>query len=128
MGILQQARKDWNRHITSTSGAGEDITFVSVDGTQTANVRGLAMSHHLKFDTDGSAVNSKNTHITVYEKDLVNQGYTVRDAKDVVALHKHKVSYPDSTGVIRDYLVLEYFPDETVGIITCILESYAPIN
>tara|TARA_R110000751_G_scaffold152219_1_gene257347 strand:+ start:135 stop:512 length:378 start_codon:yes stop_codon:yes gene_type:complete len=124
MGLLELGRKDWRKHITDSSGAGVDLAFVSPDDLQTANIRGLAMAHHLSFDADGNPVNSKNTHITFAESDLVAAGYTVRNTKEIVALYQHKISYADSTGVVKNYVVTQAFPDETVGIITCILNNY----
>lgn len=123
-GVLEMARNDWKKHITSTSGAGEDISVTTPDNATTVNVRGLAMSHHLNFDTEGHVVNSKSTHISISEKDLTDQGYVVRNIKNIVALHKHKISFADSTGVTKNYLIIQAYPDETVGLITCVLGNH----
>lgn len=127
MGILDRARNDFKKHITSASGAGEDIlieTPVGAPVNGSANVRGLAMKHHLSFNTDGQMVNSKNTHITISESDLVELNYPIRNTKSEVSLHLHKVTYTDSSGTDATYLIIQSFPDETLGVITCILGDY----
>jgi hypothetical protein len=36
----------------------------------------------------------------------------------------HLVNVKDSTGNLRNYVIMENFPDETLGMITCILGDY----
>jgi hypothetical protein len=42
-----------------------------------------------------------------------------------VALQGHKVAVADSTGVVKNYVVREQYPDETIGLIVLILGTYA---
>lgn len=129
--LILQARKDWQRH-TSSGGFEEDITFQtpeSVVAPFEVIVQGLAIKHNLKVDTDGNAVSSKNVHITVSEALLVAAGYPVRNAKNEVDLIDHKIKYADSSGNgLQEYVILQAFPDETVGIITCILGDFVVIG
>lgn len=127
--LTLQARKDWQR-ITSSGGFEEDIIFQTPDSfasLATATVKGLATKHNLDVDTDGNAVSSKNVHITVSEALLVEAGYPVRNDENEVSLIDHKVQYSDSTETEgQNYVILQCFPDETVGVITCILGDGEP--
>ena len=124
--LTLQARKDWQR-IISSGGFEEDIIFKTPDSVVPfveVTVQGLATKHHLSVDSDGNAVSSKNVHITISEDSLATAGYPVRNSNKEVSLIDHKVDYTDSTGVLKNYVVLQCFPDETVGVITCILGDY----
>jgi hypothetical protein len=124
-GILQAARKDARAYVTK-GGFEEDIELISVDGTISVNITGLATKHHITFDTDGNAVNEKNVHICIVESVLCDLGYPVRDASGEVNLRRHLVNFPDSTGIMKNYIVRENLPDEALGLIVCILEDYTP--
>lgn len=82
----------------------------------------LASKHHLGVDPEnGNPVNSKNAHVSLPESKLVSLGYTVRNASNEVSLIGHKVEYTDSSGTLCKYRINETFPDETLGVIVCIL-------
>jgi hypothetical protein len=109
------------------SGFAVSMTFTNPSVTQTATIAGLHTKHNLSVDTDGTRVNTKNTHISFSEAELNAAGYTTRPAGDTgpVNLYKHKVEVKDSTGVNKTYQVDEAYPDETLGLIVCILGDYA---
>ena len=125
--ITDLARADWKR-LTTIGGFEENITFKTPSSFVTpveVTVQGLATKHHLSVDTDGNAVSSKNVHISVHEDVLNDVSYPVRDTTTLeVSLINHLISFPDSTGVLKNYVVLQSFPDETVGMITCILGDF----
>lgn len=106
---------EWTRPIVMTPPGGPDYT-----------VTGIHTKHHLSVDASYEKfVNFKNSHIAVTEKQLVDLGYPLRDANANVQLAKHQVQVPDSTGVIKKYVVDQWFPDETLGLITMILGDKA---
>lgn len=126
MNLIKQARKD-ALAITSnlSSGFGREIAITPVGGGTTVNIIGLATKHHLGFDpTTGVSVNVKNAHITFHESLLTDQGYVVRNAKGEVSLYNHKVVTADSTGLDKEYVIREFFPDESLGLIVCILGDF----
>lgn len=102
----------------------EDILLSTPDGSLAITSKGLASKHHVNFDTDGLPVNSKNAHICLDENDLASKGYVVRDSQSEVNLINHRVDVKDSTGLIKKYVIKETFPDETLGMITCILGDF----
>lgn len=121
--LLKAARADAKRY-TSSGGFEEDITIKTPNGAITANITGAATKHHISFDSDGNQINSKNAHIRIVEDDLVALEYPVRNASGEVELINHLVSVPDSSLVVRNYIILETFPNETMGVIVCILGDY----
>lgn len=121
--ILQKARRDARKYITRGGGE-ENITLTSADGLTVLETKGWVSKHWINFDTDGSSVNSKNAHITLDEALLVESNYPVRNENGEVFLRKHRVSTPDSTGIVKNYVILEWLPDETLGLIVCILGDY----
>jgi hypothetical protein len=117
---LERARSDWKR-FSSAGGFEVDLTFETPSGGTSVTVQGIGIKHHLSIDTDGQNVNALNSHISVCEELLVEAGYPTRDSDEIVSLYGHKVSFEDSTGIEKSYFINQSYPDETVGIITCIL-------
>jgi len=103
---------------------GFDNPITLVKGTSTVIVSGLTPVHHLVFSTDGQPVNSKNAHVTVSEMSLNAKGFVCRNTKGEIWLKDVLISFADSTGTIKNYIVKENFADETLGVITLILGSY----
>lgn len=120
---LQKARRDSKKYITK-GGFEENIILKSVPGLIEIETTGFVSKHWINFETDGSASNSKNAHITLDEAELVAKDYPVRNADKEVYLFNHRVSTPDSSGVTKEYVIKEWYPDETLGLIACILGDY----
>ena len=101
-----------------------EIQMITPDNLTTINIVGWAVKVYQSFDSDGNQVNTKNVHVTIDEDVLVNLGYTPRNAKGEISLVAHKVSFKDSSGIVRNYIVRENFPDENLGLIILILGDY----
>ena len=121
MSVFDLAKRDWADQISNTDGFAIPITFTTPNGGTTAQINGLHTKHHLSYDAEGLPVNTKNAHISFREKDLTDLSYPVRDANGEVYLYGHKIEVKDSTGSSKTYMITETFPDETVGVIVCIL-------
>lgn len=126
MGLMEQTRID-AAAITANaaSGFGVELSFVAPNG-QTATINGIHTKHHLGINTDGNMVNAKKAHICFSEDVLLfaNPGYPVRNSKSEVMLVNHRISVTDSTRVVKEYVIREWYPDEAIGVITCILGDY----
>lgn len=121
MGLVEQAKKDWRQITTNTdSGFGTAIVLTAPSSSQ-LSIKGLATKHHIGIDTDGNMVHSKNAHISFSEEQLSDASYPVRDANGDVNLTGHRATWIDSTGTSVTYIIREFFPDETIGVILCIL-------
>lgn len=123
MGLIDQAKSDIKDITSNPDEFGVSITFAAPTG-EIATLNGLHSKHHMSIGTDGNMINSKNAHISVSEELLTAQNYPVRDIKGEVNLKNHKIKVKDSTGIIKDYIIREWFPDETIGLITCILGDH----
>lgn len=120
---LNKARRDAKKYVTK-GGFQENIILKTANGLKTIETTGFVSKHWISFDTDGNAANSKNAHICLDESELVKLEYPVRNNQDEVYLRGHKVSTEDSTGRVKEYVIKEWFPDETLGLIVCILGDY----
>lgn len=123
---LSLARVDSKKYVTA-GGFEEDITLITPDGNTTLETTGFVSKHWINFDTDGAAVNSKNAHITIDEDKLSSANYPVRNSINEVSLLGHRINTKDSTNTVRNYIVIEQFPDETLGLIACILGDFQTV-
>lgn len=121
MGLLEMARQDLKDITSNLNDFSVPATFVAPGG-ETITINVLHTKHHLKIDTDGNPVNSKNAHISFSESNMI--GYTVRNVSGEVNLKGHRVTVKDSTGVDKQYMIRQWFPDETLGLIVCILGDF----
>lgn len=123
MGLVEQAKKDWQQITSASGGFGVDITFTSPTA-QTVTIKGLFAKHHLGIDDSGQAVNTRTAHISFSEKLLTDAVYNLRNADNRVDLKRHIVEVKDSTGLIGKYVIREWMPDETIGVILCNLGDF----
>lgn len=120
--LLNKARRDAKRFIKGDFS--DDITLSTPDNSLVIQTEGLNSKHHINFDSDGLPINSKNAHVCLDEQDLVDKNYPVRNSNQEIAMLNHLVTVPDSTGINKNYVIQEHFPDETLGLIVCILGDY----
>lgn len=138
MSLLERARADVKRIIENDEEWGVAIEFASpsdseFDGSfeeafrgagSTAAVTGTHTKHHQSFDLEtGKDLNAKKASVTVVEQALTDLDYPVRENGEV-DLKDHLVRVKDSTGTEYQYVVDQWFPDEALGLIVCILGKY----
>jgi hypothetical protein len=123
MSLINQAKLDAQRYTSDLKGFGVAITLTALNQTVLETV-GLHTKHHIGIDTDGNTVNTKNAHIAISEENLIAASYPYRDASGEVNLYSHRVTVADSSGSNKEYIIREFFPDETIGLIVCILGDY----
>lgn len=121
MALLDDIKADIKEITSDPDGFAVEHIFTAPTG-QVATVYALHTKHHLGFHPDsGADINKKNVHSTVNESLLTALSYPVRDSKGLVHLKDHQVQVKDSTGTLCKYVVSEWIPDETVGVILMIL-------
>ena len=120
---LDKIRKDI-KGFTMKGTASDSFTIATPNGSISVNTTGYNGKHWINFDSDGNAINSKSAHICLSESDLVELNYPVRNSNNEVFLYGHRVSSKDSSGLTKEYVIKEWFPDETFGLIVCILGDY----
>ncbi len=123
MGLIEQAQKDFAGFTSdSKSGFAKAITFTSPTGVSVI-INGITSKHYFTLDQEGKMVNAKQASISVSEQLLTALSYPVRNNSNEVYLRGHKVSWMDSNSVCQ-YVIREWFPDESLGLITCILGDF----
>lgn len=121
--ILELAKRDAKRFVKS-GGFEVSIEMITPSNDKRLLLTGLGTKHWINFDSDGNPINSKNVHVTIDEDFLKANKYPSRNAKGDVYLKGHLVSFADSTGFKKDYVVREWLPDEVLGLIVLILGDY----
>lgn len=121
MSLVDRAREDVKQIISNQNDFGCSMVLAAPTG-ETITIFGLHTKHHMGVDSDGIKVNTKNAHISFAESLMI--GYPVRDLSGEVNLKGHTVTVKDSTGNDASYMIREWFPDETVGLIVCILGDF----
>lgn len=123
MGLMDIARADMRRIVTDLNEWAVTMTFTSPDNSQTKIVKGTHTKHHLGLNGEtGQIVNTKKATIAVPESEFGD--YVVRNSSQEVALIGHYVVVKDSTGIDKNYVVRETYPDESLGLIVCILGDF----
>jgi len=123
MGLLDQVKIDVQSITTDVDGFSQSATFTAPEGaTVTINI--LHAKHHTGYSEDGERVNTKYASIAVAEKSLSDLSYPLRNAQSEVDFESHRVDVADSTGIVKNYVISEWYPDETVGLIVLILGDF----
>lgn len=129
MGLIERAQRDAKRFTTNTNHFGVTITMTrpatALEAEVTAEVKGYHIKHHTSWDPEsGEVIDGKRAHIAVSESELTEQGYPVRNSNGEVALLNDYVTVSDSSGVDKQYITRQTFPDETLGLIVMILSDF----
>lgn len=122
--LLIQARKDAIKYLTK-GGFQENISLETPSKSQIIDITGIYTSHHKSYDTEGSPVNSKSSHILIKEKDLIDANYPYKNPRTGnIDLKKHRILVKNSSNVVQKYIINEAYPSETFGLISCILGQF----
>lgn len=129
MGLIERAQRDAKAFTTNTNHFGVSITLTrpaaGVDPEVSAEVTGYHIKHHTSWDPEsGEVIDGKRAHIAVSESELTAQSYPVRNDNGEVDLLNHYVTVADSSGVGKQYITRQTFPDETLGLIVMILSDF----
>lgn len=123
MGLTEKAQLD-NRKITgSLNGWGVAINIVDPNAVS-VDIVGLHTKHHIGYDADGVRMSTKTASVSITESFLTDAGYPVRNGSLEVDMVDHLVNVNDSTDILKNYIVLESFPDEKLGMIILILGDF----
>lgn len=100
------------------------FTGTAIPETGSITIQGLATRHRQSYDPDtGLPIIGKNNHCTFSEQTLNDLGFATRNQSNEVIVKGWLVSWSDTTG-IHKYKIEEPSPDETLGLIKCILGEY----
>lgn len=122
MSLIDTINSDIAKITSNNKEFGVSIELIAPT-LETITINGIHTKHHLGIDTDGNMVNSKKASIA-FSESLLIAPYPVRNTNKEVDLLNHLINVKDSTGIVKNYIVQQWFPDETIGLIVCILEDY----
>ena len=121
--LLQSARNLCRSVLNGTAGPdggfAYDLTFKAKTG-ETASIQGLVALTHYSYE-EGVNVNTQNGRATVYEADLADAGYPVRNASRELILKDDFLTFTDANGDVRSFVIDQTQPSDSFGAITLIL-------
>lgn len=119
--LLAAARQDMQT-IATTGGFTADISLSTPDGSASASITGLSTGRWESYtDGQGNPVNSRSRHIAIPEQTLAGLNYPVRNAGGEVAMTNHRIVVKDVDGQERKYVISQCHPNETTGLLVCLL-------
>lgn len=105
-------------------GDGNLFTSTAMPDLNKIVINGLATRHSTSYDPDtGLPMLGENCHCSFSEKTLNELGFATRNANNKIIVKGWLVSWADITGITQ-YRIVEVSPDETLGLIKCMLEFY----
>lgn len=129
MGLTEDMAADMAEFSSNEDDFGFSASLTAPTG-ETATIAGFNTKHHLKLDrTNMITVNSKNASFAFSEIKMieVNPDYPVRNSNpsshnyQEVEMKNHLVNIADVSGIVKNYIVLENFADEALGLIVLII-------
>lgn len=120
-GILKQARADAAR-IASAGGFQVDAVLKTPDGTHTVNVKGLGTGTWMAMDdlASGKVINTSSNSFNIPTQQLIDANYPyLKDGRPY--LKDHKIIVSDGAGMAGTFTITEQHPNNTLGLIICIL-------
>lgn len=105
-----------------------DITLKSPSlGSLPIALKVVHTNHFNKTNDEGLQVNARSTSISIAENDLILANYNYK-ARGKIYLTNHIVELQNANGTTEHFVIVDTKPNYGLGIITCILSSYDPIN
>lgn len=121
MSLLDTARMDAKNIVQGEFSS--PCTITNPQRSVSVSLSALATKHHIIINPEtGQPVNAKNAHICLSETKLNELGYITR-VNGEVSLVGHFINVSDSTGIVKKYKISETWPNETLGLIVCILQD-----
>lgn len=124
MSLKDRAKQDIERITSNVNEWAQAMTFHAPTG-ETVEITGLHTRHHLGVDPQLQKwANVPNAHVSVSEQALIDADYPYNNANGNVDMKDHRVTVIDSAGLAREYKVDQWFPNKTIGLITCLLGDF----
>ena len=121
MSVLDMAREDMKKITSDGDGFAVEIVLTAPDDS-TVTIKGIHSKHHMSVSPEsGALINSKAAHAAFAESLLAD--YPVRNTGGEVDMNGHRLDVKDSSGSVKYYYIRECFADETLGLLTCLLED-----
>lgn len=124
MSLRRQAADDLRLIVEDVAAFGWSIVVTNPAG-EAFDVVGLSGDVGLTIDPEtGVAVIGRRAHVALTFASLASVGTPIGMASTVGK--PWRVTFPDIGGTSREFKVVETAPDQTLGLLVCLLESYRP--
>jgi hypothetical protein len=124
MGLLDRARQDLKQITSNDDEFAVEMIWTATDNS-TCTVNGLHSKPFYSADFEGNvSVNSMKGHVSVHEENFTDQSYPTRNGNGEIDFTGHRVKVKDSTGEEKEYIVKQWYPNETFGLLVFVLDSY----
>ena len=109
------------------AGWGNPIVVTNPDGL-TGVVNGQTGEVHALVDPEtGATISVKTAHCSMRQKTLFDLGFTLPKAQPDETKKPWVFQFADQNGIVRQYAVSEARPDNTLGVITIMLEFFKDV-
>jgi len=128
MSLSERIILDVQEITSNKNDFGVDIEIIQnklkeeINEPATIEVVGFHTQHHTGFTLEGERVSSRISSIAVSEGLLVD--FPVRNDIGLVDMVDYIVKVKDSTGTLKNWIVVDSYPDERVGLIVLILGEF----
>lgn len=124
MSLTQRAQTDMQTITSNSNDWAVSATLTDLTG-QTATVNVLHTRHNTAYDPEGVTVNVPTASIAVSEAKVLenNENYSFKNSSGEITYLNHSVDIADASGVVKNYMVSENYPDEKLGMTILILQD-----
>lgn len=122
MNITQLAIRDSQSIVSNSNDFGEPVKLTSATG-QVLNLTAIVNKHYTGMDSDGFKVSAKQHSAVISENYLIESYYDYLTNLGEISFKGHTIETTDSANEKSLYLIQDWFPDRTVGIIVLILQN-----
>ena len=117
MGLIEQLKKDVATITSNTNDFGVMVQFEFAE--HSCEVSCLQTAHQNGIDAEGMRVNSRISSVAVSEQNLVDLEYPTRNESNEMTFRDHILTIDSNK-----YIVTEFYPDETAGLIVLFLAVF----
>jgi hypothetical protein len=128
MNLREMAERDMGAMLEDdVAGFANSITLTDPSG-KTEIIKGRTGQVHALIDPDtGIPVSVKNAYCSIRIKTLFDLGFKLPKAQPDNTKKPWTAQFADINGIIRKYRVNESRPDQTLGLITLMLEDFKDV-
>jgi Fe-S cluster assembly iron-binding protein IscA len=119
MSLIERAKIDVKTITANSNEFAVDLVLTS-GLNEVLAAKGLHTDHHLAINDMNERVNVQQASVVIHESILVD--YTYKNSDSEITFNNHRC---EMNGV--KFIVREWYPDKTVGLITLILGTFTEI-
>lgn len=124
MSLTERARTDMQSITSNGNDWAVSATLTDLTG-QTVTMNVIHTRHNTAYDPEGVTVSVPTASIAVSEAKVLeaNPAYSFTNSSGEITYLNHSVAIADASGVVKNYMVSENYPDEKLGMTVLILQD-----